>query len=63
MGGLVAVVIGTILATASPADAQTTCERRVYSACLSHESGKPDSTRGGVSASEFCAAVAIAQCS
>jgi hypothetical protein len=44
-----------------PANAETTqqCQQRYARACYEIEKNKPDSSRSGVSAAEFCAAAAI----
>ena len=39
------------------------CDRMaIYRSCMSAEGGKPDSTRSGVSASEFCQTQTVMDC-
>jgi|GEM_PF-5465429 len=55
LGAAVLTVTGT-------AQAQTKCQTETMALCMAQEAGKPDSTRSGVSAREFCAATAIVEC-
>lgn len=39
------------------------CDRMaVYRSCMSEEGSKPDSTRSGLSASDFCKTMTVMQC-
>ena len=59
---LFVIAISLIAAVAATAETVDDCRMRVMQACWAIEKNRPDSSRGGASASEFCAATAVLQC-
>ncbi|ACK84146.1 hypothetical protein [Methylorubrum extorquens] len=55
-------VFAVLAAALSPCPVQADCLRDRGLACYATEQKKPDTTRGGISASEFCAASAVIEC-
>lgn len=44
------------------AEADMVCARRVAEDCFAKEKDKPDDTRSGMSAAEYCSAKAVIEC-
>lgn len=60
---LAAIAALTITSPESQADYSLTCAEKVAHECYAIEKDKPHSSRGGLSAEEYCAAIAVAECS
>lgn len=59
---LVALLLYPPVKIVATAQAQTSCQQDAYNSCRRIEEKRPDSSRGGATASEYCTLVAIEKC-